>query len=280
MCEWINFHRCRQFRVHSIDFLRLASRFLWDFPPTFFHKLLPSFSWLHIWAFSPSTAATMAAAGNFYLFDIGGLCSIFFTPFHRKWWWLDSWLSSPDLLLTPQIARITLRGLTHEISGKICCLCVAENVKNSGRLLWILPRWEWGKHWAKKKCCELKWPKKVHWHHHILALRRKFTFILISVTYILWKDTETTSSLRNEISTLPENEPLFPPRCMAECCCHREWLPRASESSVVIFTNGISHRNVQDPAVAPIPRDFTWLSLGTVWRIQNWNQFVLLFYLR
>lgn len=68
----------------------------------------------------------MAAAGNFYLFDIGGLCSIFFTPFHRKWWWLDSWLSSPDLLLTPQIARITLRGLTHEISGKICCLCVAE----------------------------------------------------------------------------------------------------------------------------------------------------------
>lgn len=46
---------------------------------------------------------------------------------------------------------------------------------------------------------------------------------------------------------------------------------------VVIFTNGISHRNVQDPAVAPIPRDFTWLSLGPVWRIQNWNQFVLLF---
>lgn len=171
-----------------------------------------------------------AAARNFYLFDIGGFCSIFFTPFHWKCWWLNSWLSSPDLLLTPQIARITLRGLPDSWDKweNLLFVCSKKCEKFwSAFLNSFLVRMR--KTLSQKKWAEMA--KKVHWLHHILALRRKFTYKLISVTYILWKDTETTSSLQNEIFTLPKNEPLFPPRCIAECCCHREWLPRASESS-------------------------------------------------
>lgn len=151
MCEWINFHRCRQFRVHSIDFLRLASRFLWDFPPTFFHKLLPSFLGFASEPFSPSTAATMAAVRTFYVFDIGGFCSIFFTPFHL----------SHKMLMVGFLAQlagspVNPSNRSHHPSGpdswdkwENLLFCVYEKMKNSGRLFWILSRWEWGKHWAK-----------------------------------------------------------------------------------------------------------------------------------